>query len=107
MAIYFFEILGRPNPGSKSVYVATYHVDSLIKMHLKMQMWTFAFGALPPAWARIDLGAVVALHPFPTTDEQVSSAQTAPAPELDVPSFNDYRKNANIYTYPAQKYMVY
>ncbi len=82
--------------------IPSYHIDALIKMHYVIQMWTFAFGALPPAWARIDLGAVVALHPFPTTDKQVSSAQTAPA----CPLFQWLQKNASIYTYPAQKYKV-
>ncbi len=38
------------------------------------QMWTAPIEMLPPAWARVNLDAVTAVHPFPTTDFQVDIA---------------------------------
>jgi hypothetical protein len=32
------------------------------------QMWTAPLGALPPAWAPVDISGVTALHPYPITD---------------------------------------
>jgi hypothetical protein len=38
------------------------------------QMWTAPIEMLPPAWARVNLDAVTAVHPFPTSDSQVEIA---------------------------------
>ena len=38
-------------------------------------MWTAPIETLPPAWARVNLDAVTARHPYPITDKQVGFSQ--------------------------------